>query len=226
MKKVASLQYEVIFKKAFSQPEIFKGFVRDMLGIELDIDVVETEKRFETQIGQVDVRFDLFAEDKKNRTIVEIQHEKRADHYERFFYYHCTAVIEQVTTSTDYSSRLQVFTIVVLTGGDKHKRAVGISDFDPRDPSGQPFGEINHKILFLCPKYANENTPPQYREWLQAIADSLDGEIEEDKYENPLVLQVFDSILSDQPTPLDRTRMKDEYGTEQLIEKKRQEGIE
>ncbi|WP_253180972.1 hypothetical protein [Candidatus Marithrix sp. Canyon 246] len=44
MKKVASLRYSVIFKKAFSQSDIFKAFVKDFLGIELNINKVETEK--------------------------------------------------------------------------------------------------------------------------------------------------------------------------------------
>jgi len=35
MKQVASLQYGVIFKKAFSQPDICKPFVKDIIGIEL-----------------------------------------------------------------------------------------------------------------------------------------------------------------------------------------------
>ena len=33
MKQVASLQYGVIFKKAFCDVDVFKGFVRDILGI-------------------------------------------------------------------------------------------------------------------------------------------------------------------------------------------------
>ncbi len=45
MKQVASLQYGVIFKKAFSDVDVFKGFVRDILGIHLEIDKVETEKQ-------------------------------------------------------------------------------------------------------------------------------------------------------------------------------------
>jgi len=65
MKKVASLRYGVIFKKAFSNPDIFKAFVKDFIGIELVIDKVETEKSFVPQIGNVDTCFDLFAEDKK-----------------------------------------------------------------------------------------------------------------------------------------------------------------
>ena len=46
MKKVASLRYGVIFKKAFCDVDVFKGFVRDILGINIEIDKVETEKEF------------------------------------------------------------------------------------------------------------------------------------------------------------------------------------
>ncbi|NOQ34464.1 MAG: hypothetical protein GQ569_01030, partial [Methylococcaceae bacterium] len=60
MKEVASLRYGVIFKKAFGQVDIFKAFVKDILGIELNIDKVETEKSFSKNIGSVDVHFDLY----------------------------------------------------------------------------------------------------------------------------------------------------------------------
>ena len=71
MKQVASLQYGVIFKKAFSQIDVFKAFVKDIIGIELEIDKVETEKSFTQKIGNIKVEFDLYAEDLKNRVIVE-----------------------------------------------------------------------------------------------------------------------------------------------------------
>ena len=63
MVKVASLKYGVIFKKAFSKPKIFTAFVKDMLGIDIEIDKVETEKSFSPVIGKVDTKFDLFAEE-------------------------------------------------------------------------------------------------------------------------------------------------------------------
>lgn len=65
MKYVASLRYGVIFKKAFGDVEVFTHFVKDFLGISLEIDQVETEKSFDPPIGNVDSRFDLYAEDKK-----------------------------------------------------------------------------------------------------------------------------------------------------------------
>ena len=81
MKEVASLQYGVIFKKAFSQLDVFNAFVKDILGIEFNCDKVETEKSFTQKIGNVKVEFDLYAEDLKNRVIVEIQHQNGSDFY-------------------------------------------------------------------------------------------------------------------------------------------------
>ena len=114
MKQVASLRYGVISKKAFCDLEIFKTFVHDVLGITLEIDKVETEKTFDKPIGKVIPRFDLYAEDLKNRVIVDIQHERLSDHYHRFLYYHCVALLEQISKAVDYRPTLKVFTIVVL----------------------------------------------------------------------------------------------------------------
>lgn len=53
MKHVGPLRYGVMFKKAFCAPEIFTAFVRDMLGITIEIESVETEKEFASPIGRV-----------------------------------------------------------------------------------------------------------------------------------------------------------------------------
>ena len=201
MMEVASLRYGVIFKKAFCDVEIFKGFVRDTLNITLEIDKVETEKSFETPIGKVQPRFDLYAEDKKNRIIIDIQHERHADHYDRFLHYHCVALLEQIKNSYDYSPRLNVYTIVVLTSGDRHKKDILTTNFSPQDSNGNYIDEIAHKIIFLCPKYVNENTPEPLKEWLEAINDSLDGQIEESNYNLTEILKIFSHIEKNDVSP-------------------------
>ncbi len=216
MKKVASLRYGVIFKKAFSQPDIFKAFVKDFIGIELNIDQVEMEKSFDPPIGNVDSRFDLFAEDKQNRIIVDIQHVRYADHYDRFLHYHCAALLEQVASSQDYHPSQKVFTIVVLTSGDRHKVDIATIDFDPKDRKGKPLNEIGHKILYVCPKYVADDTPEPYREWLLAIADSLDEEVDETAYQRPEIQRIFELIARDLISPKEYARMKEEYSIEQL----------
>jgi len=69
MKQVAPLRYDVIFKKAFSHPALFTAIAKDFLGIQLEIDKVEHDKTFIPLVGSVATKFDLFAEDKKNRVI-------------------------------------------------------------------------------------------------------------------------------------------------------------
>jgi hypothetical protein len=225
MKKVASLRYGVIFKKAFCVPEIFTGFVRDVLNVTLEIDSVKTEKSFPYQVGRVASRFDLFAEDKKNRIIVDIQHARYRDHYDRFLHYHCAALLEQIINANNYRPELKVFTIVVLTSGDKHKKDVSVIDFDPKDLKGNPLGEIPHKMIYICPKYMDDETPKAYQEWMRAIQDSLDEQVEEDDYTVAEVRKIFDYIEKDKVSPEERAQMFDEYNEEQLKQDKFEEGI-
>ena len=216
MQAVASLRYGVIFKKAFSQPDVFTDFVKDILGINLIIDHVETEKSFPSAIGNVNNHFDLFAEDKVNRIIVDIQHRRYADHYHRFLHYHCAALLEQAVNAKDYRPALAVYTIVVLTSGDKHARDMSMIDFDPKDRHGQGLGEIPHKSIYLCPKYLNDETPEAWREWMLAINDSLDEQVDTSVYHKPSVQKIFACIEKSSLTPDDHARMKDEYSEEEL----------
>ena len=225
MKQVASLRYGVVFKKAFCDPEIFTAFVRDMLGVEIEIDEVETEKSFDPPVGHVATKYDLYAEDKKNRIIVDIQHERYPDHYHRFLHYHCAAILQQVGNSSNYRPKLKVYTVVVLTSGDRHKTDISLIDFDPKDLKGNPLKEIEHKVIFICPKYLDEETPQQYREWLRAIEDSLDELIDEAEYTNPQVRRIFDHIAKDLITPEERARMFEEYNIEQAKQTVRAEGV-
>ncbi|MEZ4861738.1 MAG: hypothetical protein R3C14_10535 [Caldilineaceae bacterium] len=216
MKRVAPLRYDVIFKKAFSDPEIFTAFVHDVLGVHIEINKVETEKSFKPPIGRVASRFDLFAEDPKNRIVVDIQHVRYLDHYDAFLHYHCAAILEQVAKAENYRPKLAVYRIIVLTSGDKHNVDLATIDFDPKTRNGQGLGEIPHKVVYLCPKYANDATPAPLREWLRAIDDTLDETVEEETYQNPLIQRIFGLIEQDSISPEERARMFEEYNQEML----------
>lgn len=224
MKKVASLKYGVVFKKAFCDPEIFTAFVQDVLGLSVSIEHVETEKEFDPPIGYITPRFDLFAEDTTHRVVIDIQHARTTDHYDRFLYYHCVALLEQIASSENYHPALKVFTVVVLTSGDRHTTDISITNFDPHDLSGRPLHEIPHKILYLCPKYVTEATPQPYREWLQAINDTLDEEVDESQYHRAEIQKLFASIQRDHLSPEERARMIEEYHQEELQQTTFEEG--
>jgi len=222
MIEVASLRFGVIFKKVFSKPHIFTAFVKDILGIEIEIDKVETEKSFSPVIGNVDSRFDLFAQDKKNRFIVDIQHKRYKDHYDRFLHYHCVALLEQITSSANYKPEMDVYTIVVLTSGDKHKTDISITDFSPKKLDGTSIPETQHKIVHICPKYVTDKTPEPYQEWLRAINDTLDKQVEESDYHNEIIQEVFSLIKKDKISPKEYARMKDEYSEEEYMQEQTQ----
>ena len=208
MKQVASLQYGVIFKKAFCDVDVFKGFVRDILGIDLNIDKVETEKEFKPAIGKVAVKFDLYAQDKEGRVIVEIQHQYSTDdHYDRFLHYHCVALLEQAENAKNYKPPLAVYTIVVLTSSDTKYR------------------EIPHKVVFLCPRHVDENTPIAYREWLGVIFDSLDGSVDETLYHKSEVQKVVEYIEQSGVSPEEKAQMIEEYNWEEFQKTQLNEGI-
>lgn len=80
--------------------------------------------------------------------------------------------------------------------------------------------------LYACPKYVTEATPEPYREWLLAIADSLDEAVDETAYQRPEIQQIFDLIARDLISPSERARMKDEYSMEQLQPEKKKEGFQ
>lgn len=225
MKHVAPLRYGVIFKKAFGKPEIFTAFVKAVLGIDIEIDKVETEKSFKPAIGKVDCRFDLFAEDKKNRLVIDIQHDRSSDHYHRFMYYHLMAIAEQTAKADNYRPPLAVFTIVVLTGYDKHQVDMATVEFDPKTRKGEALGEIPHKIIYLAPHYLAEDTPEPLRQWLRAIEDTLDEQVDETSYDDPRIQQVFDEIEQDLVSPTERATMFEEYAQEELRQAQFEQGL-
>lgn len=67
---LANLTNEVIFKKVFTNVEVFTAFVKDVLGLDIEIDKVETERELNREAAHIRFRMDLFAESKDHRVIV------------------------------------------------------------------------------------------------------------------------------------------------------------
>ena len=231
MKQVAPLRYDVIFKKAFGDLDVFKALVRDFLNIKLEISKVESEKAFIPPVGSVDTRFDLFAEDEKNRVIVEVQHRHYSDAYERFLYYQCSAMVETVRSSKDYCFPVTVITLVFFTGKKTPSpdNNILVHDFEVRDLNGEVVENLyghKHLLFFVFTNSVSKNTPKKTSEWIRAIDDSLDEEVNENDYKNPNIKRLFELIEKDQITPEERARMKDEYSQGELEKKGFDEGKE
>ncbi|MEN8220871.1 MAG: PD-(D/E)XK nuclease family transposase [Pseudomonadota bacterium] len=229
MKKVAPLRYDVIFKKAFGQPEMFTALVNDLLDLKIEINEVENDKVFVPSVGKVATRFDLFAEDKKNRLVIEVQHAHYSDTYERFVYYQYSAMVDLIAS---YSFPVTVITLVFFTGKktpNPNGSGILVHDFEPRDLAN---GEVvegvygqKHRLIFVFTNSVKKKkTPKNYLEWMQAIDDSLDEKVNEAGYTNPHIRRLFELIEKDQITPEEYARMKDEYNQEESEKQAEEKG--
>ena len=231
MIKVAPLRYDVIFKKAFGNVQLFKALVEDFLGIEnLKIEKVENDKAFYPAVGNVGLKYDLFAEDQENRVVVEVQHAHRSDTFERFLYYHLCAMVESIKSSKNYSFPVTVMTLVFFTEKMTPLTSNGILTL-PFVLRGEETGkEINlfgkpHKLQFVFTTYySGSDDKPQ--EWMKAINASMGGTVYEDDYENQNILKMFEIIKEDNITPEERAQMKEEDNIMEDIEKSFEKGLE
>jgi predicted transposase/invertase (TIGR01784 family) len=80
--------------------------------------------------------------------------------------------------------------------------------------------------LYICPKYVAADTPEPYREWLLAIADSLDEEVDETQYHKTEIQHIFELIARYLISPQEGARMKDEYSLEQIQQDRFEKGLQ
>ncbi|UCH98208.1 MAG: PD-(D/E)XK nuclease family transposase, partial [Candidatus Aminicenantes bacterium] len=178
---LAPLDNGTIFKKAFTDITVFKAFVKDILGIEIEVDKIETEKKFEPKIGYIDITMDIFAESVDHRVIIEIQRVDYDYNFDRFLHYFMMALAQLQRSSEQYGIDRTVYSIVVLTAPYKInqknnkpiKDEVMITSVDPRNLDDKVVEIYGHKLVFLNHYYRGDNTPPNYRDWLNLIYESI-----------------------------------------------------
>jgi predicted transposase/invertase (TIGR01784 family) len=225
--KVIPLKFGVMFKQAFSQPDIFNRFVEDVLGISFHADKIHTEYEYPEPIGFVRSTYDLFATDEKQRIIVEIQHIKEDDFFDRFLYYHLISLVEQAGGYDEYRFNQTVYTIVVLTSTPRDGRvnfSCAVSDMNPIDEYGKTVDLYPHRLVFLCPRQVNEKTPEKIRQWLNFIEDSLDGEIDEARYPHQIWQKIMALIKKRDIAPAVLAEIKDEAAWEKAKQRFAAEG--
>ncbi len=178
---LAPLDNETVFKKAFTDKAVFKSFVKDILGIEIEVDKIETEKKFTPKVGLIDIKLDIFAESVDHRVIIEIQRVDYDYNFERFLHYFMMGIAEMQKSSDEYAIDRTVYSIVVLTApykiDQKNRRPIKdevmITSVDPRNLDDKVVEIYGHKLVFLNHYYRGENTPPNYRVWLELIYESI-----------------------------------------------------
>ncbi|MDM8558005.1 PD-(D/E)XK nuclease family transposase [Candidatus Parabeggiatoa sp. HSG14] len=221
---LSRLDNEVIFKKAFTDKLVFTQFVKDVIGIDIKVGKIETEKRFKPKIGYIDFAYDIFAESTDNRIIIEIQRVKYDYNFDRFLHYHNMAIAELQKSANDYKIKPTIYTIVVLTSptiikdkeGGEIKNDILISDMNPRDLAGNVVNCYGHQLIFLNPNFKTAKTPPAIKDWFNLILESIENP------ENPkinlkkrAIKKAVKLIESDNITPEERRVSKIAAATEE-----------
>lgn len=174
---LGGLDNEFIFTKAFTDKMVFTSFVHDILGIDVEVDKIETEKKFDPKIGYIDFELDIFAETIDKRIVIEIQRVEydsaTARHnFDRFLHYFLMVIAEQQKRSKDYGISQTVCVIVVLTApytisennGQPIKDEVLLLKLNPKTLKGEERELYNHQFVCLNPNHPHEDTPSAIRE--------------------------------------------------------------
>ncbi len=214
---LANLDNEVIFKKVFTDKEIFAGFVKDVLGIEITNFTIETEKRFEPKIGQIDFKLDIFAESEDDRVVVEIQRIEYDYNFDRFLHYFLMSIAQLQRNYEAYGIDKTVYGIVVMTApytiktsdNKPVKNEVLISNLNPKSLDGEEVRLFNHRLVFLNAYHKDKTTPPAIRDWLDLVYQSIHSPKEPVlNTKNPLIQKAVEIIDVDNLTPLERDSRK------------------
>jgi hypothetical protein len=218
---LAPLDNEVVFKKAFTDKIVFTAFVHDIVGIDIEVDIIETEKKFTPKVGNIDFAYDIFAESLDHRAIIELQRVEYDYHFDRFLHYHHMAIAELQRHAKDYNIRQEVYTIVILTApytirtndGIPVQDEVMVSDVDPRTLDGKVRKLYGHKMFFLNPHYKDRITPPAVRDWMKLLYVSIHDQDPSDlNLENDGIKKVIEMIDTEKLSPVEIRQMKEAEG--------------
>ncbi|MCK5877081.1 MAG: PD-(D/E)XK nuclease family transposase [Candidatus Marithrix sp.] len=234
---LSRLDNEVFFKKAFTDKLVFTQFVKDIIGIDIEVDKIETEKRFKPKIAAIDFAYDIFAESKDNRVIIEIQRVKYDYNFDRFLHYHMMAIAELQRSANDYRIKSTVYTIVILTAPDILEDKSGamveedvlISSVNPHNLNGEEFNFYGHQLIFLNPNFKKVDTPTGIKDWLDLILESIENpENPQINLNNKAIKKAVKLIEDDNLTPEDRRAAKIAFATEEtrkiVVRKAKAEG--
>ncbi len=223
---LGSLDNQVIFKKAFTDKIVFTQFVKDILNLDVEIGVIETEKKFLPKIGKIDFELDIFAETVDKRIIIEIQKIEYDHNFDRFLHYFFMVIAEQQRRSKEYGIEQTVYMIVVLTApysinqknGKPIKDEVLLVNVNPKNLKGEEIDIYGHQFVCLNPNHPDKDTPRQMRDWMDLIYQSIHSPERPNVNENNQgIKRAVDLISFDNLSPEELAESKKVEGSKVVI---------
>ena len=181
---LGNLDNGTIFKKAFTDKEVFECFVKDVLGFEVKVGKIETEKQFEPKIGRIAFELDIFAETEDKRMVIELQKVEYDYNFERFWHYFSMLIVEQQKHSRAYAIKRTVYLILIMTEpykvikdlqGNYLNQEMLITTLHTEDSGGEEVPLYAHRFIALNPNHRHPQTPKAIRDWLDLVYESVNN---------------------------------------------------
>jgi hypothetical protein len=178
---LSSLDNEVVFKKAFTDKTVFQCFVKDILGLDVQVGKIETEKRFFPKIGNIDFELDIYAQTLDKRMCIELQKVQYDYTHDRFLHYFLMLIAGQQQSAREYAIGQTVYQIIVLTLPYTLKDLTGrvltdemlITTFTTRNAAKVERLLYRHTMVTLNPNHRDPSTPKAVKDWLDLIYESI-----------------------------------------------------
>ncbi len=178
---LSNLDNEVVFKKAFTDKIVFQCFVKDILGLDVQVGKIETEKRFNPKIGNIDFELDIYAETLDKRFCIELQKVQYDYTFDRFLHYFVMLIAGQQQSAREYTIDQTVYQILVMTLPYTLKDLTGriitdemlITNFTTRNASKVERLLYRHSFVTLNPNHRDPNTPQSVKDWMDLIYESI-----------------------------------------------------
>lgn len=181
---LGNLDNETIFKKAFTDKVVFEQFIKDILGLDVSVGKIETEKKFEPKIGQIAFELDIFTETVDKRMVIEIQKVEYDYNFDRFLHYFLMLLAEQQRSAREYKIGQNVYLILVMTqpyetlkdrDGKLLNQEMLVTTLHTEDSGSKNIPLYSHKFIALNPNHKHTNTPKEVRDWLDLIYESINN---------------------------------------------------
>ena len=178
---LAKLDNEVIFKKAFTDKFVLESFVKDIIGIDFEANIIETEKQFEPKVAYIDFKLDIYAESADKRIVVELQRVEYDSHFDRFLGYFLSLILQQQKSAKKYKIQQTVYGIILLVEpyrivdrmGTAIQDEVLIVKLNPTNLTGEERHIYDHQLHFLNPYHRTSSTPVKIKQWLDLVYSSI-----------------------------------------------------
>jgi predicted transposase/invertase (TIGR01784 family) len=218
---LGNLDNGTIFKKAFTNKLVFEQFIKDILGFEVRVLKIDTEKQFTPKIGRIAFKLDIFAETTDRRIIIELQKIEYDYGFDRFLHYFLMLLAEQQANAKSYKINRNVYLILIMTqpykvlkdlNGNILEEEMLVTTLHTENSGQKDMPLYAHKLIALNPNHKHKDTPKQVRDWLDLIGESIHNpETPNINRQNPGIDKAADLIEMSNLTPQElEAKKKDE----------------